>query len=203
MFFNKSPKPSPAEQEDTRIRTVQQYQDQLDTALGLPDPAEKLLRLDEIASSSREKSFQTRMGLVSNAGPSVLATCVGMGGFLLTPLIVLGLVLQLPVIAAFAALPGVCIGAGICLNSWYKDTRRQIAENKTLFDGLGRIAATAENACTVTLRDHLPDLAQSLKRDELHKRLPSLKALFAKVFEKQAQPATPIPQPALANKLNL
>jgi hypothetical protein len=202
MFFNKASKPSASDEEEKRVRVAERYQDQLDVALGIPDPAERLLRLDEIAASAREKSFETRMKLSSDAGPGVLATCFGLGGFFLAPLFVVGIVLQLPIVAAFAALPGICIGTGICLASWHNNAMRSIAENKTLFDGVDRVAAAAEDAAAATLRDHLPEITRSPKLDELHKRLPSLKALFAKVFEKQAPPAAPSPN-APVNKLNL
>jgi hypothetical protein len=197
MFFKKSREEKQKAAETARAEIITGFETRLAEARAAADPAERLLKLAEVAEAADILSRKTNTELKAKAQSKWYAPYLGITGAGMGTAGALVAFLHLAAATFGAVVPLVFAAMGIGFYRTSRAEKKALAENKPLFDRLAGISDEARQDAQQVMRDHLHALSDSPKRDELLQRVPSLRDQFSEAFMKgdRGQPERR-PQPA-------
>jgi hypothetical protein len=195
MFFKKSREAKQNAVLAARADIILGFQTRLAEAKALADPAERLLKLAEVAEAVDSLSQKTSGELSSKNQNKMFAPYLGAAGTGLgaTGALVTFLHLSAAVIGA-AALPVTLAAVGIGYARVKRAEKRTAAETKPFFDRLAEISGEAKQGADQVIREHLRELSNSPRSEELLQRVPRLRDEFSAAFMKGG-PAQPERRP--------
>lgn len=189
MFFKKRREAKKAKAEAAKQQIIDGFEKAYEDALVSMDPADKILKLQDIKENIDLLTGQSKEKIVTEAQKKFFATYmgVGLGATIVTMVATTAAAIAFffpPVLILLSGVPGAIAGMMAGRKRMQKAHDKVMKENKPFFDALEAVKDKAGAAIESAKHADMRLMAQSPRFPELMQRVPSLREKFADAYRR-------------------
>ena len=192
MFFRKRREAKKAKAEATKQQIIEGFERAYDDALVSMDPADKILKLEDIKENIDLLTGKSKAEIVTESQKKFFTTYmgVGFGATIVTTIAATVAAFSIvfpPVLTLFAGIPGVIAGRLAGQKRMQSAHDKMMKQNKPFFDALEAVKEKSDVAIESAKRADMRLMAKSPRFTELMDRVPSLREKFAEAYRRSTQ----------------
>lgn len=192
MFFRKRREAKKAKAEATKQQIIEGFERAYDDALVSMDPADKILKLEDIKENIDLLTGKSKAEIVTESQKKFFTTYmgVGFGATIVTTIAATVAAFSIvfpPVLILFAGIPGVIAGRLAGQKRMQSAHDKMMKQNKPFFDALEAVKEKSDVAIESAKRADMRLMAKSPRFTELMDRVPSLREKFAEAYRRSTQ----------------